>query len=448
MSAPFDLQALMPCFQGVIPSGIATVAADGTPNVTYISQVHYVDERHVALSYQYFRKTTANLTARPTATLFVMSPQAGLQHRLRVVPIRIERRGPVFEAMRARLMAVATQTGMTGTFRLRGAVICEVIEVDTVATDATACSTAADVAMPALATAARRLATAADLHDLFEAAINGLIDDLGFEHVMLLVAEPRTDSLLALVSRGYPTSAVGVEVRIGIGTVGMAAADRRVVHVPNVQRSLIYSRAIRGQVIEDGGLGLPPETPMPGLDELASQLAVPVVIGDRLLGVLLLESERVGRFSAADRQAVEVLASQLAPLALVHERAIGDPGAPEATAPPPEGDAADFRFFVEDESIFLDGEYLIRGVAACILARLLDAWCQEQRTTWTNRELRADPAIALPAYNDNLEARLILLRKRLDAKEAPARLRRTGRGRFELVLEQAVRFERVGEAEA
>ena len=36
------------CFQGVIPSAIATVDRRGIPNVTYVSQVYLIDDRHVA----------------------------------------------------------------------------------------------------------------------------------------------------------------------------------------------------------------------------------------------------------------------------------------------------------------------------------------------------------------------------------------------------------------
>ena len=44
------LGALRRCFEGAIPSTIATCAPDGTPTAAYLSQVHYVDESHVALT--------------------------------------------------------------------------------------------------------------------------------------------------------------------------------------------------------------------------------------------------------------------------------------------------------------------------------------------------------------------------------------------------------------
>ena len=39
------------CFEGVIPAMMATCSLEGEPNITEISQVHLVDEKHVALSH-------------------------------------------------------------------------------------------------------------------------------------------------------------------------------------------------------------------------------------------------------------------------------------------------------------------------------------------------------------------------------------------------------------
>ena len=52
--AAVTMDEVRPALEGVVPAIMATVAPDGTPNVAYLSQVHHVDARHVALSFQFF----------------------------------------------------------------------------------------------------------------------------------------------------------------------------------------------------------------------------------------------------------------------------------------------------------------------------------------------------------------------------------------------------------
>src|SRR5581483_6287868 len=91
------------CFQGVIPSIIATADRNGVPNVTYLSQVHLVDDRHVALSRQFFNKTSRNLDENPAAAAEVMDPVTFQAYRLRLRFLRSERSGPLFQTMAMRI---------------------------------------------------------------------------------------------------------------------------------------------------------------------------------------------------------------------------------------------------------------------------------------------------------------------------------------------------------
>jgi hypothetical protein len=120
---------IQPVMENGIPPDVVTCSASGVPNVTVISQVYYVDETHVALSFQFFNKTVRNVRENPQATV-LLSDVAG--RRAWILGVRYqhsETEGPVFEAMDLQIEAIASATGMSGVFKLRAADIYEVESV-------------------------------------------------------------------------------------------------------------------------------------------------------------------------------------------------------------------------------------------------------------------------------------------------------------------------------
>ena len=67
---------------------------------------------------------------------------------------------------------------------------------------------------------------------------------------------------------------------------------------------------------------------------------------------------------------------------------------------------------------------------------------RERRVDFTNKEIRLDPTLELPEFRDNLDSRLIL-KRRLDERNVPIQIDKTGRGRFRLVVESPLHLEAV-----
>lgn len=114
----------------------------------------------------------------------------------------------------------------------------------------------------------------------------------------------------------------------------------------------------------------------------------------------------------------------------------GDEARPEHAAPPLPGAALPVKYYPANCSVFLGEDYLIKGVAGAIFWRLLELRENEGRSEFTNRELRLDPCLKLPDIDDNLEARLILLQRRLAERDGGIAIEKTGRGRFRLLVKR------------
>ena len=429
------LDAIRECLDGVIPGTLATCAADGTPNVTLLSQVEYVDGDHVATSYQFFNKTRRNILENPHARVLVIDPYTAARYRLLVQYLRTETEGPLFERMKAKLAGIASHTGMAGVFRLLGSDVYRVLEIECVP-GRTMPRRPQRNCLAALRAAAERIRCCADLDGLFQETLCCLDSLFGIHHAMLLMLDGPAGRLYAVASRGYEQSGVGSEIPVGEGVIGVAARERTAIRIGHMTAEYSYRRAIRRHVEEDGmGVILENEIPLPGLPAPRSQLAVPILAFGRLLGACFVESSEDLRFGYDDEDALVALAAQLGfsihafqHLAETAEDSATRESAPVAVA----GAPLLVRHYVEDDTVFLGNDYLIKGVAGNVLWILLLDYSEKGRTSFSNRELRLDPRIHLPDVGDNLEARLVLLRRRLAERCADIRIDKTARGRFTL----------------
>jgi hypothetical protein len=242
---------------------------------------------------------------------------------------------------------------------------------------------------------ARRLADAEDRDALLTAATEALADELGFA----FAAVSLRDSAARLVARAQSGRLAGATLA-------------------EVERLLV---AVAGSGAATHG----------ALAGSACAFAVPLRGRGRVLGALLVAGDNAG--DAALEDAVVLVAAHLAAMvAALPPR--------DARAAPAGARAAVVRRYAANDSVFVDDQYLIKGVAGSILWKLLSEHQALGRRCFTNKELRVDPALRLPEFGDNLEARLVLLRRRLAAQGAPARIERTGRGRYELRVERPFRL--------
>lgn len=168
------------------------------------------------------------------------------------------------------------------------------------------------------------------------------------------------------------------------------------------------------------------------------------VKGHATVGVANAEDVSLSERYMAD--IVDVLAGLGLNRRLAAESLAGEATAAADSVARPRSEGRPFRVkhHAFDDSVFIDNDYVIKGVPGRLLMFMLQTYQREGRRDYTNRELRLTSAIRLPDIKDNLESRLLLLRRRLDEKAAPVRLIQTGRGRIALQMAGSPLLEDIG----
>jgi len=436
-----SLREVRRLLEGVIPPAMCTVCADGSPHVSYLSHAEYVDDAHVALTYQFFNRTRANILATGRAALMIEDPLTGAGVILHLRHLRTETEGPVFERLRAKLAGIAAHTGMEKVFSLRGADVCRVESVRRI-----------DPSMPMPAVAPRcdlaagvrrlgeRMAEATELRGLVRTFCDGLAGELRIAHAIVWMLDESGSGLYALASTGYAEPCSGAEVPVAeAGLVGISLRAGVPIRIGHMSTMVSYGLAWRTKVEALGLQGvIAAAIPLPGLATPRSQLAVPLRARGRPVGVLLVESEHDQFFGYDDEEALSAVGAQLAQgLAALHAAELAEAPAP---SPPPALPRRDdptplrIRHYPRDHSVFVDDQYLIKGVAGAIVAKLVRDQIASGSDAFSTRALRlAADALRLPDVQDNLGVRLLMLERRLAERDVGLRIERTGRGLYRLV---------------
>jgi len=144
--------------------------------------------------------------------------------------------------------------------------------------------------LTALHTYSQRLHMAKNMDEIYELTLDAVKKTLGFEYANFSIIEG--DALKVVAQYGFPGSEGrrfplhgkrGITVR--------AAKTKRPVLIPEVQKDPAYIKSIPG---------------------IRSELAVPIMIGKRVIGVLNVESRKANAFDKKDIELLEILAAHAA----------------------------------------------------------------------------------------------------------------------------------------
>jgi adenylate cyclase len=428
VSRPVELESIRSCLQPGVPAPVATCAPDGTPHISYIHQVQYLDPERVGTSRQVFNRALESLPASSYAQALIVCIATGEQYRLDLQYLHTDTRGEAFEAMRAAVDAIGSQVGPT--FRLRGLDVHRVLRCSHIPRERSSPAVAQDPLVP-LDELARRLQHCTSYDETARELLDAL-DDLFEIPYGLVFTMDAGAGLLAAAGSGPGRSIVGTRLEMGPGLVGTAARRRRPVVSANLQRA----RALTTHLSGNGDRSAALENPLPGLPGARNAAAIPLLVGEQLHGVLYLESTLPGAFSGRAERLLHIIGTHAA-VALVARTAPATPSVVGPRRPEPSSrPALQLVYYQADDTVLCDSAYIVKGAPGRILWAMLNSHVDSGRSQFTNRELRLNESIGLPAGNDNLEARLLVLRRRLASIDCGITLKRQGRGRLELRLER------------
>jgi signal transduction histidine kinase len=152
-----------------------------------------------------------------------------------------------------------------------------------------------------------------NLEEIFDIVLRTMDELFGFHHSIILLPDASGETLYVAASRGYQDSSPGAKVAVGTGIIGVVAKKRKLMRASNLGQQRRYAATIRKQMQEAGrGYELEEIVQLPGLPDAESQIAIPLMIKDRLIGVFSVESSDQKIFSELDEILVTIVANQAA----------------------------------------------------------------------------------------------------------------------------------------
>jgi PAS domain S-box-containing protein len=145
---------------------------------------------------------------------------------------------------------------------------------------------------------AERLNTITDLEQLLEEAVNELQTRFGFYHAHIYLLDKSGENLVVQAGSGH----IGLTLKREKHSIPLSREASLVARAGRARQPIVASDV----QTEEGFM------PNPMLPNTRSEASIPLVSGERLLGVLDMQDERVDRFTQADVDTLTTLAGQMA----------------------------------------------------------------------------------------------------------------------------------------
>ncbi len=152
-----------------------------------------------------------------------------------------------------------------------------------------------------------------ELDQILDIILESMSGVLEFKNSMILLLDKKTQKLVVSAKIGYEDGALGAEVAVGEGYIGVVARRKKIMRVGNIQASMTYASAILKRMKETSAVeGERLLKRLPGLENVQSQIGIPLLLNEELIGVFAVESTTPNAFDELDEVLLTILANQTA----------------------------------------------------------------------------------------------------------------------------------------
>ncbi|AOP33957.1 adenylate cyclase [Leptospira tipperaryensis] len=146
-----------------------------------------------------------------------------------------------------------------------------------------------------------------DLDKIFERIMKVMDEVFGFKHALILMVQEGLEILKVVASRGYDEVGIGAKVEFGQGVIGVVAKRKKIMRMVGISTQMRYA----GQVGQSMGME-EKKIELPGLKDAKSQIAIPLLVKEKLLGVFAVESSEMNAFKLLDEMILSIVGNQIA----------------------------------------------------------------------------------------------------------------------------------------